>query len=107
MFSCTPTSRLQIHFSSFSPITTLLHLSFDTIIKIFFNLFFFKNLPCCSREKHFSCLPLKLCLIVISAKPSIDLLDKSRKLSQIFKIFISWVLIRFWYLILEALPHGG
>jgi hypothetical protein len=48
-----------------------------------------------------------LCLIVISAKPSIDLLDKSRKLSQIFKIFISWVLIRFWYLILEALPHGG
>lgn len=84
------------------PIENLLYLSFNTFIKIFFNFFLFNCIPYYNGNKHFSCLPSQLRLIVISAKPSIDLHDKSRKLSQFFKIPISWVLIRAWYLNLEV-----
>jgi hypothetical protein len=48
-------------------------------------------------------LPSQLHLIVISVEPSIDLHDKSHKLNQFFKFPISWVLIRVWNLILEAI----
>ncbi len=63
------------------PIVTILCLSFDTFIKNFFNFFLFNHIPYCNEEKHFSCFPSQLHLIVINAKPSIDLHDKSHKLS--------------------------
>jgi len=94
--------RFIFHHLVFYPIRVLLCLSFNTFIKKKFNFFLFNCIPYCCKEKHFNCLPLQLSLIVISVEPSIDLHDKSRKLSQFFKIPISWVFIKVWYLILEV-----
>jgi len=93
------------HYLVFYPIATFFYLSFDTFFKFFFNFFLFNHIIYCNGEKHFSCLPSWLRLIIISIKPSIDLHDKSHKLSQIFKIPISWVLITVWYLILEVVSR--
>jgi hypothetical protein len=108
MFSCTPTSKLWIHFSLFSLLSycssslPLFWYIFQK--KIIF--FLFNHILYCNREKHFSSLPSQLRLIVIiviSIEFSIDLHhDKSHKLNQFFKIPISWVLITVWYLILEV-----
>jgi hypothetical protein len=89
MFSCTPTSRLQIRFSSFSFLS-------------YCNFSLFNHIFNYNKEKIFNCLPLQSCLILINVEPSINLHDKSHKLSQNFKIPISWVLIKVWYLILEV-----